>query len=1073
MDGDEFDIPDESAPTRRRKRRWLWRLFLSLLASLALAIAVGWLARERIADNFIAGELEKLGLPATYEIERISGTTQVLRNIVIGDPAQPDLTVERAEVRIIHRLGSPQIGRITLTRPRLYGTFQEGTLSFGSLDPLLFKESDDAPGLPEIDLALIDGRALLDTDYGRVGIKAEGSGRLDDGFTGIIAATAPRLNAEGCQVERATAFGSIETSGGKLQFSGPARFRSLSCAGSGLRLADANLRVDALLDEDFGGVEAETRIAAGAARLAGSGMNGLNGTVEATWRGGRVDARYALVARGVDTPQAAIPVLRADGSLRSLRDFARIEVNVALEGNGVRPGPGLDRSLASFVRSAEGTFLQPLAERIGRRLAAEGRGSALTADLIVRRADGATSLVIPRATLRGGSGATLLALSSGQYAKAPDGAPRFSGNFSTGGEGLPRIAGRMERPAGGATRLRIRMAEYGAGGSSLSIPDMDVMQDRFGNFVFEGRAVASGSLPGGSVRNLALPLDGRYARTGELALWQGCTDVRFDSLTYANFSLDRHALTLCPGSGGAILRSGAGGLRIAAGAPSLDVSGRLGETPIAIRSGPVGFAYPGVLSARKLDIALGPQGTATRFAISNLDARLDGGEIAGTFADTDVFLDAVPLDVLGASGRWRYADGALTLTEGEFQLEDRADPSRFYPLSAQGATLSLVDNIIAARADLREPGNDRLVTTVDILHNLESGRGHADLAVPGILFDDALQPDRLSRLALGVVANVEGEIVGTGRIDWSSAGVTSTGRFASDDLDFAAAFGPVQGASGTVVFTDLLGLTTAPDQRLRVASVNPGIEVPDGEVRFALQNGELLAVEGASWPFMGGTLTLRRVDLNLGISEERRYIFDIVGLNAAVFVDNLDIGNIAATGTFDGTLPIIFDATGTGRIEGGNLLSRPPGGNVSYVGELTYEDLSPMANFAFDALRSLNYTEMRVLMDGNLTGELVTRVRFDGVTQGEGTSSNFITKQIAKLPIRFNVNIRAPFYQLITSIKAMYDPAFVRDPRELGLVDDDGTRLLREVTGEPTTVDPSEQIPEETAIQTPDSETMR
>ena len=50
-------------------------------------------------------------------------------------------------------------------------------------------------------------------------------------------------------------------------------------------------------------------------------------------------------------------------------------------------------------------------------------------------------------------------------------------------------------------------------------------------------------------------------------------------------------------------------------------------------------------------------------------------------------------------------------------------------------------------------------------------------------------------------------------------------------LDFAAAFGPVKGASGTVVFTDLLGLTTAPGQVLAVQSVNPGIEANDGSAR--------------------------------------------------------------------------------------------------------------------------------------------------------------------------------------------------------------------------------------------------
>ena len=335
------------------------------------------------------------------------------------------------------------------------------------------------------------------------------------------------------------------------------------------------------------------------------------------------------------------------------------------------------------------------------------------------------------------------------------------------------------------------------------------------------------------------------------------------------------------------------------------------------------------------------------------------------------------------------------------------------------------------------------------------------LEIADLQFDPLLQPDDLSRLALGVVANMSGQVSGTGRLDWGANGVTSSGQLTTNDLDFAAAFGPVRGASGTIRFTDLLSLTTAPGQTLRVASINPGIEVLDGEIEFALRDWQFLSVAGGRWPFMGGELILREVDLNFGVEEERRYVFEIVGLDAGAFVDQMDIGNLSATGTFDGTVPIVFDAQGNGRIEGGLLLSRAPGGNISYVGELTYEDLSPIANFAFDALRSLDYRQMRLAMDGPLTGEIVTRVRFDGVSQGEGASSNFITRRLSALPLQFRVNIRAPFYQLITSLKSLYDPAAVRDPRSLGLLSADGGRLLRrEITGE----EAQERIEEEDIV---------
>jgi len=217
---------------------------------------------------------------------------------------------------------------------------------------------------------------------------------------------------------------------------------------------------------------------------------------------------------------------------------------------------------------------------------------------------------------------------------------------------------------------------------------------------------------------------------------------------------------------------------------------------------------------------------------------------------------------------------------------------------------------------------------------------------------------------------------------------------------------------------------------------------------------------------------MRPVEVHIGAAEERRYVLEIEGFDAARFVEYMELGNFSARGTFDGTVPIVFDADGNGRVVDGLLVSRPPGGNVSYIGELTYKDLGAMANMAFAALRSLDFKNMSVAMDGDLTGEIVTRMRIDGVSQGEGAERNIATRAIAGLPIRFDVNIRAPFYSLIGSIKAMYDPSAIRDPRTLGLIDAQGRPIRRETEGPPPAAPlaPEDLIPDEPAIQRRDSE---
>lgn len=1062
--------PPDGTPRQRERRYGRLAKALAILALVvALAFGILWTQRERIADNVIGRELKNRGIPATYRIERIGARRQVLADVVVGDPSRPDLTVKRAEVELVYRLGFPGIGRITLVEPRLFGSYRGGKLSFGSLDPLLFTGSKKPFALPKLDVKIADGRALLETDYGHLGIKTDGEGRLNDGFAGIVAVAAPNLAGFGCTAQRASYYGTIRIAAEKPHLVGPLRTGPLVCPAQSVSLDNAAMQIDTMLDKDFAGADGRAKLIAGRLALAGYRAGAADADARFTYRGGDLTLKLDGGLAGVATPQAGFGRLATNGTLRARKMFSRIEYRGEIEGNGVRLGTGLEASLGRAQASTSGTMLAPLLGQLRTALLREAKGGRLLAEVDARKSGAATTLTIPQASLSGGSGATLVALSRFSLSSGGAGVPKLAGNFSTGGPALPRIAGRMERADGRAV-FRVAMADYRAGSSALALPQLVVAQASDGSLGFVGEVRASGALPGGLAQNLIVPLDGSLGGDGTFALFRRCTSIAFDRLAFASLTLERRGLTLCPQLGRPIVRYAGGTLSIAAGTPSLDLAGRLGETPIRLASGPVGFAYPGTLSAAQVDVTLGPAATASRFRISNLSAKV-GKDIAGSFNGAEVRLAATPLDITEATGRWRYAANRLAIDGASLKVSDRADPPRFAPLVARDAKLTLLDNRIDALATLRQPATDREVAQVTIRHDLAKARGHADLAVNGLVFDERLQPADISSLALGTIANAKGMVTGTGVIDWTADGVTSSGRFSTDKFDFAAAFGPVQGLSGTVVFTDLINLVTAPDQEVRIAALNPGIEVTEGVLRFEL-NGTRLLVKSASWPFLGGRLSLAPTTLNLGVSEPRKYTLVIDGLDAARFVERMGLGNLQATGTFDGELPLVFSAAspgeqvaaavgtvlgmgteqgvqaaqstpGSGRIVGGMLKSRPPGGNVSYIGELTYRDLSTMANFAFQTLRSLDYQTMDIALNGSLEGEIVTNVRFSGVKQGAGAKRNILTRAVAGLPIEMRVNIRAPFYQLITSFKAMYDPAFVKDPRTLGLIDEQGRAIAR------------------------------
>ena len=83
----ENDTTAETAVRRRSFwRRWI---ALPLLLILGLAFLAFWIQRKDIADDVIGNYLRSRHVQATYHIDHVGGTRQVLTNIVIGDPGGP------------------------------------------------------------------------------------------------------------------------------------------------------------------------------------------------------------------------------------------------------------------------------------------------------------------------------------------------------------------------------------------------------------------------------------------------------------------------------------------------------------------------------------------------------------------------------------------------------------------------------------------------------------------------------------------------------------------------------------------------------------------------------------------------------------------------------------------------------------------------------------------------------------------------------------------------------------------------------------------------------------------------
>ena len=1033
------------------------RVTLVIALLLLAGLVVLWLVRKPIAEGFIDRELAKAGVPARYEIADLALGGQRLTNVVIGDPSHPDLVADWVETRTGVGLSGPYLEGMRAGKVRLRGKLVDGKVSLGAIDKLLPAPSGKPFALPALDVSVADARMRLETPQGVIGLKLAGSGKLDDGFRGTLAAISERLDVGGCVIDRLAATVKLRIDAAKPTITGPVRVSRLACGTMQVDrlVADLDVGLSAALDRWQGKATLRT----GAARMPGATLAGFGGTI---------DFAGTAAATAGKADIAADTVRTTEGSARrvSLTGAYRIGKQIAFDGRVQASGATVAQKrlagLTGIGAAAAGTPVAPLASAITQAIQKAGRGFASDADLSVRVDGGRGKAVLSRLALASASGARVaLGGGSGVAIGWPNGGVRLDTVLAMRGGGLPeaRISLAQSKP-GAAIRGVATIAPYTAGGARLALTPVKFSATPGGATSIATRVTLGGPIGAGGSGNrvdgLSMPVSALWDGRGRLVVNTGCAPLAVQSLAISGLVLDPSRLTLCPVEGALVQVNGArigGGARIA----SASLTGRLGSTPITlatagatVRLADRGFAIDGVQTR------IGAPERVTKLDFATVTGRMTAQGVAGAFTGGSGQIANVPLLLGDAAGDWTLVGGALNLT-GAMAVSDAAPTPRFKPLAARTVTLALVNGTITAAGTLFEPTTSTKVADVTLSHALGTGIGKADLNVPAIAFaKDRLQPDALTPLTFGVIADVNGSVSGEGHIAWNPDGVTSTGVFRTAGTDLAAAFGPVTGIATEIRFTDLLNLQSAPGQVATVRTLNPGIPVSDGTIRYQTLPGARVQVEGGRWPFAGGSLTLDPTLLDFSAQSERRITFHVANMAADQFLQQFDFKNLDATGIFDGVLPMIFDETG-GRIEGGDLQVRKGGGTLAYVGDLSQKDLGVWANIAFGALKSLRYQSLRVGMNGPLAGEMVTDVRFAGISQGEGAKSNFIVRRLQKLPFVFNIRIKAPFRGLLDSAQSFYDPK--------RLIQRNLPALLQQQTGPPPP-NPSPKLP---TIQPPAS----
>ena len=1016
----EEETDQVSLGSRFRARLFVYPILFLLLVGILFL----WSSRLTIADNFVRSELDKLGIEASYEIEDIGLRKQIIRDLVIGDPNAPDLTADLVEIGNSLGTDGAGINWVSARGVKAFGRLKDGKLSFGALDKFSDPEDDSPLALPDIALILEKAQLRIDSDYGAVGLSLNGQGNLHDGFKGELAALSKNLDLGSCAMADSSYFGEVAINDRKLGLNGPLRFKAVKCPDLDLSTQDMGVQLSIILGQDFRSWSGDAGISSGALRYSGYRAKEMRSTVAFTGDLKRSSGNIDLTLGGLNSPYGRADNGRVSGPFQI--GYGDGPITARFDGQSEIRSAQIAKSMlkqtAAMVTSTDGTPVGPITKKLATALRKAGRALDLSGDVRFDMGATGTKLAINAFDARSRSGGKvaldnpILLTFTGKDVKM-----LAEGGLLLNGGGFPQA--RIDLNDGSLSRGfsgNVKIAAYQAGAAKLNIPSLSFSPSSGGGTNFDGRLILSGPLADGQVTGLQLPINGNFGSDG-FALFRKCVDLQFASLRMASFIAGPTRTRLCPEGNGAIVSSKGAGVNIAARAPSFDLKGTVGGTPLSLSSGALGFSLSKGMTARDVSVRMGTVDSMTKFDMALLSAAF-GRTISGNISGANGQIASVPLLLENIEGDWRYVGGEL-LADAKLLVRDEKQVERFRPLISDDVKLKFAEGTIVADGMLREPTTLRQIAMVNITHSLDNSAGRALLDVGSLTFDDMLQPELLTPLTLGVIANVQGNVTGSGQIKWGgkSDGIQSTGSFRTDSINLAAAFGPVTGLSGEIKFSDLLGLETEASQLVRMTEVNPGVAAYNGQLFYRLLPDYKMQIEGGQWPFAGGMLYLEPTILDLGEEAERRLEFTVVGVDAAQFLSQFDFENLTATGVFDGKLPMIFDQDG-GRIAGGYLVARKGGGSIAYIGELTYEDMGTFANFAFNALKSLKYQQLTIGMDGAIAGEIITEVKFSGLQQGDDASKNFVTKQLARIPLEFNVRIQAPFMQLMSSAKAFYEP---------------------------------------------------
>jgi translocation and assembly module TamB len=1052
---------------------------------LAAVLGGVWLVRAPLADWALRQALNDRGVAGDWRITHLDTTRIELADVRLGDSQAPDFTANAATATWRWTALGPRLDEIALGQPQLALAIDRGGLQLRDLSKLAGGPSDAAARLPDLAVRVTDGQIALSTPAGLAHGRLTAAGRLGADFKAELAFTAPGAAPSASPALTgsltAPADGPRLAFSGRLE---ALPWEGITLRGLHVQGAAKAPRDLSRADVRF--IAGASAVELGAAQVAYASLTGAvtvnrfgPGLRPDSWRGDGAVIAQGVAAQAIDASDLALhwdatgDSARAAGSWRLSADRAEaggvaaalagagsfsLTQNLTLDADGaLAMGPAKTGAITTpALPPLAGTPLAPLiadtAPRIARALSAYQAQAPLR--FLWRKDKGRIDIAGPlTATARTGARLEAEPTAADQpllTITLPGGAIRGGGRVGLAGGGLPTLSAAISPfQLGGETRdiaARFDLADWRGGGAAVSVRNGEVFLDGANPdaaFRFAGDLTMSGPLAGGAVRNLRGRVDlvGTVGMTMRVGPAQRTLRLAYDGLDLANLRFGRGDLALSPDSSGAFVRIGAdgklsGGLQTGplrlSGATKDGLPARLDIAALsgALSGTPAAAVFQGEARQTRLAMDLADARTLeVAAAAAPFDARFgaDGWRVDGKAVDSVIIDPSLPAHIEQLAVDWRMIPAGdsvrFTIANGRARVTDKEAKPRFNPLLLAGVSGELADGAFTSTGTITLQSKGATLARFTGRHDLESGAGSAQVKVRDLTFSPTLELYEVTALALGVVENVAGPVDGDFEARWSPARFEVDGALTLKDVSAATAgLGPVNGVSGRVRFDDLALLTTPPGQRLTVASVNPGIEVRDGEIGFQLKPNGVVALESAAFPFAKGKLSVQPTEVTIG-APESRYTLLLKDVDVAAFIEEMKFKDLTATGTIEGAFPLVIRPN-RAVIENGRITAGKTGGLIQYTGAAGKGAGEGVGQIAFQALQGFRYDQLEIDINGPLDSEVVANLRFRGVNVAPVEIAPGLGR-VARadgLPFRFNVSVTAPFRALAESAKNAANP---------------------------------------------------